>query len=307
MNNKKFTQKILFSLILVIIAFILFTVIPPAKTYIATVSPKETVTITKNGVSKFAEIVGIVFLALSLWIWREELRITSIGPLSGPLIEPQTPESLGKRVHKLNKREESLSSLRSHAEFERIKEWKKSIMKILKERNAVNVSLIARELGINLNTANNLLYSLVSEGIIRRDGDRRRSIYTLSHSIYNLALDRLLTSLLKITNIESEKRFVRIDNRYEADSIIYCENKIVLVEVKIVSNPISVTTIHKWVLRMNIIGKKFVPQKISYELVLVIEDKSIISNINQLVSDYIPPKNVDLNITLYNLGELDKK
>jgi len=212
----------------------------PSKpfTEISKVSENVTIQQEKNTESKFFEWIGIFFLALSIWVWRKELKITSIGPLSGSsIIEQRNAEEVSTELKNkviVNKDAEKNILVSADQEMNELK--KQQILEIIKEKQAVNQTYLSNILNISRHAVELFLYQLAKEGKVRQDGFPLRTVYTLSSSIENLAIDKLKEEVLKNTEIMSDRRYLKIQGKFEIDAILKSNKNTYLIEIKFIQD-----------------------------------------------------------------------
>lgn len=195
----------------------------------------------------------ILIIALTFWLWRKELGFTiGISPL-----DQQTPEDFEKKKMENDGQSDkdlygTLSQEIRHADF---KKRQDRILEILSKKYATNGRIIAADLGVTYQHAKVLLYSLVKEGKIRCDGFPNKSLYTLSSSFENLAIDHIKKIIEDETPIITERRFVRIKHTYEIDAIFETEGKNYLVEVKVLKNNLEPVILERWIKQISNISQ----------------------------------------------------
>jgi hypothetical protein len=172
---------------------------------------------THDNGSKFFEWIGLLLLALCVWIWRSELRLTGFGPFSGGPLEQQTPEDYRKGDTGTADVPEDMPSEFSQLQKEDFEARKQRIMDLFRDHHALNLSNVARDLRVTNQTARVLLFILMKEGKVRCDGFPRSALYTLASSPENLAINRVRQLIEKEYDIRSERRFVRVKQRFEID------------------------------------------------------------------------------------------
>lgn len=229
----KLRHKCTLTTMLIIISIIFFSL--ANITEISKVEYGITVTKTNEGIAKFFEWIGIFLLALAIWVWRVELRITSIGPLTWPLpLEQQKPKDIQNR--------QALGVTRIQKELEQItggnlEQLKSKVIEMFRTKQAIDEQEIASHLNIKINQAKLLLSLLLQEGKIRRDSVYKRFLYTPSNFPENLAIDKFIERIKSENKyIISKNRFIRVFGRYQIDAMVSYEqnqkNYDVLIEVK---------------------------------------------------------------------------
>lgn len=310
---------------------------PPApQTVSTTISPEKTVTTTNDNGAKFFEWVGLLFLALSVWIWRGELKLTGFGPFSGTPLEQQTPEDFQKDktddemvaetvtispqpsrhiqptepVVPSGVRPELPSGTSMVVGFE---EHRDTIMQMFRENHAVTPDTLGKELGVAPNTASIYLDVLTREGKVRCDGYPNKSLYTSTSSLENLAIDRVRDLIEEQVTVTWERRFVRVGRRpgYELDAVFKTAQLITfLVEVKHLKDSRLSKHHTDVIMRLARLAKEF--QKKSKEvicyLVLVALDDSFLAPLTKQINSFtFDTGDVETRIILLSKNELEGK
>lgn len=272
---KKYFAKILISVLLLFFSFLCYWLPPKPLTEIVKYSDNKTVQQEFNNGSKLFEWIGILFLALSVWTWRKELKLTSIGPISGsPLIEQRDAEEVSKEFIKKEQLDININSHEFNYHKEREEKYKNRIMELVKEKRAINSYNVASDLGLTKDTAEKYLYILSKEGKLRQDGFPR-SIYTFASSIENMAIERLKKELEKKTEILSDRRFVRIKGKYEIDALLQGINQTFLIGLKFVRANIQRDTLLRTYEQLIKTSDALNKENVVLYLVLVTDDDSI--------------------------------
>ena len=297
MKNKQYRQRILLTLLCGLLAYCAFTLPPPPQSIAVKVSPEETISTTYDNGSKFFEWLGLVFLALSVWIWRRELKLTGFGPFSGRPLEQQTPEDFRKdesgdgSVSSVPRDvEEALSQMKE----EEHKARKQRILDLLKKSHAINAIIVAHDLGVSVQTARAILFILMKEGKVRCDGYPRSSLYTLASSPENLALDHVRSLIQAEHAVDSERRFVRVKRTHEIDGVFEAGNCTYLAEVKYVWQTIDPSRLNQWLLQLLTVAKDFHATHIVGILALVVFDDALMTPVQKMFDSFT-----------YDAGELD--
>jgi len=283
MINKRYRLRIVLTVICGLLAFCSFALPPSPQTVTVKVSPDKTISTTQDNGSKFFEWLGLLLLALCVWIWRRELRLTGFGPFSGGPLEQQTPEDYRKGDAGTADVPEDVPSAISQLQKEGLEANKQRIMDLFRDHHALNLSTVARDLGVTFQTARALLFILMKEGKVRCDGFPRSALYTLASSSENLAIDRVRELIEKDHNIRSERRFVRVKQRFEIDGVIEADHITFLVEVKYVQSALYPSRLDDWLTRLLKIGREFGAKQLICYLVLVVFDKAVFESVESLV------------------------
>jgi hypothetical protein len=287
MNENNYRFRILLTVLCILIALCSFTLPPAPKTITIKISDTKSISSNHNHGAKFFEWAGLLFLALSVWIWRRELKLTGFGPLSGEPLTQQSPDDY-RRARKETEIEETvliqdISSASEQMEQEEFSARKQAILELLQNRHAINISLVANELKISTHIAKTLLFILIKEGKVRCDGFPRKSLYTLTSSTENLAIDHIRQIIESDCQIDKERRFFKFKRRYEVDAIFESSKTKFLIEIKFVKSMISANRLDDWFRRMLNVAREFKAERIICYLVLVVFDNVILKPIQKEV------------------------
>ncbi len=239
MKNK--ILKLILSLLFIGVSFLCFYI--PKKSIISTVykqSNEKTVTIEDDGTKLFLNYVGLFLLIMAIWIWRKELKINQFGFIGGNEVEPTDPVTFPKEQipytdttindNGENKTIENTTDL----DILKAKELKNNIISYFEERPyaLTNVTILATKFGFSIQTIQRILFELMKENIVRRDTypGSRKANFSYSKSIENRAIDSFIKHL-KI-EILSDNRFVRVNQRFEADALVQSSLLNYVIEVK---------------------------------------------------------------------------
>lgn len=268
----KITRKVLLSILLILLALSCFVFAPPSeKTTITksiTISSKEqstqTIEIHNPGIAKFLEWIGIGALILAAWFWRKELGVTQLGPLGSAANVSQQPAGT-----QLKSSEETgpppmldLANIQKDMANSEMQQRLEKIMHMFQRTHSINVSYVAKELGVTFSTAKTLLFFLTKTGQLRADGFPKNTIYTPSKSIENRILDTVREKLSDKYGILSERRFIRVKRMYEIDALLESEELTFVVEAKILRNNDFLSHLDEWTLRLMDVAKEFQDRKI---------------------------------------------
>jgi hypothetical protein len=272
------TRKALLSILLLLGSLCCFIFTPPLETTTRTktvaISTQEqrteTIEIRNPGIAKFLEWVGIGALILAAWLWRKELGVTQLGPLGGaePVSQqpagtpPKPPEESGPPpTLDLAAISQDMANAATQQQLEHI-------MQMFRKTHSVNVSYVARELGVAAQTAKTLLFFLTKTGQLRADGFPRNTIYTPSKSLENRILDAARQKLSETHGILSERRFVRVKRMHEVDALLECEEWTFVVEAKILRNQNLLSRLDEWILKLMNVAKEFQGKKVACVLAI---------------------------------------
>jgi predicted DNA-binding transcriptional regulator len=264
-------------------------------------------TIHDNG-SKFFEWMGLLLLALCVWIWRCELKLTGFGPFSGGPLDQQTPEDYRKEDAGITDAPGDMPSAILQLQKEELEARKIRIMDLLRGHHALNVSSVARDLGISNQIAKTILFILMKEGKIRCDGFPRAALYTLASSTENLAVDHVRELIRKEHNIRSERRFVRVKHRFEVDAVIETDDITFLVEVKYLKSSLDPSKLDDWLTDLLKIGQEIGAEKFACYLALVVFDETLSESVrNQVKRITYDTAAIDTRVLVISKDELEEQ
>jgi hypothetical protein len=240
MKNKLFGKSIL-SLLFTGLSFLCFYF--PTKSITSVVYKyyhEKTVTIEDDGTKLFFNYIGVFLLIMAVWIWKKELKINQFGFIGGNDIEPTDPEDFPKEpipdTQNPIKEDSTEYNADKTTDFESHKrqDLKNQIIAYFKERpyGLTNATILSAKFGLSKLTTELILFELMKENIVRRDTypGSGKANYSFSASLENRAIDDFVKHLK--TEMLSDNRFVRIDQRYEADAIIQTSLMNYVIEVK---------------------------------------------------------------------------
>lgn len=310
MKNRRYRFRILLTVLCGLVAYCAF-VLPPAPQSVAIkVSPEKTISTTHDNGGKFFEWVGLLFLALSVWIWRRELKLTGFGPLSGEPLEQQTPEHFrtddsppppGGGVPK------DVAEATSQMNREEHEARKQRILELFKKHYALNVTVVARDLSVTVHTARALLFILMKEGSVRCDGFPRSALYTLTSSPENLALDHIRALVQSEAELDSERRFVRVKRMHEIDGVFEAGNTTYVAEVKYIRQALSPSRLDDWLLQLLTVAKELRATRLIGILALVVFEDPLMGEVQKTVRQFTyDAGNVDLRILVLSKSELER-
>jgi hypothetical protein len=309
MINKRYSLRILLTLLCGLLAFCFFAFPPSPQTVTVKVSPDKTISTTHDNGSKFFELLGLLLLAFCVWIWHRELRLTGFGPFSGGPLEQQTPEEYRKGDAGTADVPQDMPSAIAQLQKEDLEAKKQRVMNLFRDHHALNISTVARDLGVANQTAKALLFILMKEGKVRCDGFPTKSaLYTLASSPENLAINRVRELIEKEHDIGFERRFVRVKQRFEIDGVIEADRITFLVEVKYVKSALSPSRLDDWLTRLLKIGRGFGAEQLVFYLALVVFDKALFESVESQVKKMTYDTAVaDTRILVLSKDELEKQ
>lgn len=305
---KKYLTKIIISVLFLIFSYLCYWLPPKPYTEIIKFSETRSVQREVNNEAKLFEWIGILFLALSVWTWRKELKLTSIGPISGPpLVEQREAEEVSRELLRKEQIETKTNFIKYDYHKDREDKLKNRILALAKEKRVLNSSYVALDLAVSRDTAERYLYILSKEGKLRQDGFPR-SIYTLANSYENLAIEKLKKELKEKTEILSDRRFVRVKGKYEIDALLKGNNLTFLIELKFVRNSLESEALLKAYDQLTKAGDTFHEDNIELYLILIVDDdvsKKALEKSNQHIS--FDSGNYPFIIKVYSKNDLDTK
>ncbi len=293
-------------------AYICFTFPPPKTTETIKVDSQRTISTEVNHGTKFYEWIGLLTLALSVWIWKKELKITGFGPFSGPPIEQQSPETFRREVAEEEKKASNMQTtfenVLADMRDDELQQQKKRILELARSRHALNDMIIAKDLRISRQSAKALLFLLTKKGKLRCDGYPKATLYTLTSSLENLAIDHIKTLIKEHHPILTERRFVRIRHKHELDAVFESDKETFLIEVKFLKNPIKIMLLEEWMTRFLAAANEFGDDKtlFCYLVMVALEGVSLTETqmlISQVSYDF---GNKPLRIVVFDESELRK-
>jgi len=275
----KLLFRAIISLSLGALSFVCFYFQPPSIVETTTTTnsivegTEQTVSesIETKGFSKMLDIVGLGALLLSIWIWRKELGIGTIGPLSGePAVTQQQPSAVvssssGKAAAPM-KKEDAYAQMSEH-ELELRKDY---IAQLFDQYRTLNATIIANKLRITRDAAKLLLFMMQKEGIIRADGFPKSTIYSKADSIENITIDLVRQEIEQSHTVLQERRYVRISHRYEIDALFQCEDIGFIVEVKPTSRDVEPAMLEHWITQLTTTASEFSSSRVACILSIVI-------------------------------------
>lgn len=249
-----------------------------------------------EGIPKMFEWIGLFFLIFVVWPWREDLGIKSLGGIEERLA-PQSEESIARKSK--GEPDDEVQALRKQYDKDRHEEAKSKILAYANKHGVIySLNQLQVELGLSRPTLNLILYSLVKDNKLRKDefkgGTRYRSriVYTPEDSYTNIAIDKLKSELGKYTKVLDDKRYLRIDHRYEIDAIIMCEDMEAHVEVRNISNVPTDYSLDKWVSKLVSINYSLSVKRTEHYILLVCNQDDIVKKTKLVVDEKRLPDDV---------------
>ena len=312
MNDRKYSFRILATIMCVSLAVCSFIIPPAPETITIKISDDKTISTVHDHGAKFFEWLSLLFLALCVWIWRRELKLTGFGPFSGEPLEQQTVEDYRKGEPDTATAQEAevpqdMSSAALEMEKEELEARKNRIIDLFQHHPALNLSIVSRDLGVTASTAKALLFMLMKEGKIRCDGFPRSALFTLVASPENLAIDRVRKIIETEHLIDSERRFVRVKRRYEVDAVFESKQTSFLVEVKFVQAMLAPSRLDDWIMKFLTVSKEFRAERLICYLVLLVFDHSLLDAVQDQVRKITyDTEGIDIRILVFSKNELEK-
>jgi len=247
-NGKKYFVKVILTLALLIASYFCFT--SKKKLIIQreiqlTENIKKISSEEEDGLKKLLEYIGLFLLVIAAWQWRKEVGFDSFGFMSKqPDVKPTDPENRENNEGDVAPKNHTAIPLNlrftpsKSTEFAnfRFNEILNKILHFMNENpnSITNVSVIANKFGLSRNTAERYLFELMKNKLIRKDTypGSRGSIYSLTNSIDNKAIDLFIIRELDRTQIISDYRYIRLKLKYEIDALIKSTNLNYLIELK---------------------------------------------------------------------------
>lgn len=244
---EKYFWKTLLTIALLVASLICFTFavreIKQKETQVSKTFKLTTIT-EDDGLKNYLEYIGLFLLVLAAWQWKKELSFDSIGFLSkqpeinnkDPKIEPTNAEDIPPpppittttKPH-LNNGLEDFKDFINNETLDRI------LLLMRENPNSItNTAIIANRLGLSQKDVEKFLFELMREKLIRKDiyPGSKSSVYSLTNSFDNLAIDYFIHNNIKSEEIFGDYRYVRIKNKYEVDAIIKTNKTNYLIETK---------------------------------------------------------------------------
>jgi len=272
----------------------LSTVVPPSETITISTTTvissdqqkTETFEVYKPGLRRYLEWIIIAFSLAILWIWRKRLGLKNIGPLGGDdHIQQQTiSEKMNSSDDTISDEFFDLTSIDKEINDAEISMNLKHIIEMLENLRAINISSVSHKLGINRVEAKKLLYILVKNGKLRADGFPKHTIYTPVKSIENRTLDAVKIKLSKKYGELSDRRFVRLNNKYEIDAILKSKNSTFIVEAKILKHRFNIGVFERWINRLIDVVEEYKRGNTSCVLAIACSDEIDIENLKTQVN-----------------------
>ena len=219
------------SLILTGIASCLFY-FPYRKEVKMVVSSIETTRHYYSLIEYGAQVIGTALLILVVWLWKKELGIHSLGPLSGKSIEDQlSPQSEENEQKGTFNTATGLGAAPDQAEALKGTELKRKIIELIQQRHHVGEGYVSYKLEITSAYARKLLQELVNTGELAHSSFRDSGTYIDPEFYENKAIDwvvnRLRTQYPDLTRIYKFVKFAGI----EYDAVAETNDQIFFIEI----------------------------------------------------------------------------
>ena len=177
--------------------------------------------------------MGSALLILAAWLWRKELGISSLGPLSekediADDLEPKDSEENNDEGSP-NDTNASIPTSSNQLTFYE-NERKTKLLQLVKTHHYLSTSKASVELGISIKSAQSTLFSLFAEDKIDRSEYRGKEIFLDKDFWENKAIDWVVKQLSKIEKIESVYKQVRYKTA-SFDAIAETAEKVFFIEI----------------------------------------------------------------------------
>lgn len=303
---KKTISKFFLSLLIIGISLLCYVLPPKPYTKSIKVNDNKTIVYQLNTEYKLFDWIGILFLAFALWIWRKELKVTSIGPISGPpLIEQRNAEDISREL-KLNQGEVN-KEIEVSYDREKVRDKIRldQTFDLVKEKRAINAITLARDLGIAKSNADLYLNILTKEGKLRQDGFPYKTVYTLADAYENLAINKFKSDIEQKAEIISDRRYVKIKSRYEVDALMKSTDKTFIIEVKLINSILSSELLKNYYYQLMNSAQSLEEKNIEVCLILVTIDSELKTQMSNLINNisfdtYVYP----LRVIVYSRKDL---
>jgi hypothetical protein len=280
---KKYILKIPLTAILGISGYFCFVI--PEKVIIqnefqVTNTYKNITTIEDDGLKKFLEYIGLFLLVIAAWQWRKEVGFDSFGFISKqPDVNPTNPNDRANdegdappdKTPPISSVSDSKEDVVEFKEFQR-NDKLNMILGLMRENpnSITNASIIANKIGVSRNTAEMYLFELMKERLVRKDTypGSRSSVYSLTNSLDNLAVDHFIKNNLESEEIYSDYRFVRLKSKYEIDALIKTSKTNYIIETKFLRK-ISTEILNKGIQQLLILEEEINLEPVSLVLLIV--------------------------------------
>ena len=132
---------------------------------------------------------------------------------------------------------------------------------------------LANTLRVSQLVAASLLDSLVGEGLVRQDGFPGRTLYTLASSLENEVIDYVRDKfVVPRYRLLSERRFVRVGRNLQIDAVLECEERMFLIEIRLVRSQAPTPQIEGGVRHLVRAASGFSQHTLGGYLVLIVLD-----------------------------------
>jgi ribosomal protein S25 len=265
-----FVPRIKITLVLLLAALLIYLFAPHKQTLIIQKTPSESLTIQIDKLTTLFRSVSLLLVGFCFWLWRDVLKITGAFGMSWPEVTQQDPNDRdGGDEPPSETVPQDIPSTTTQMRQVEDQARKDQVIEMVTNGRALNVSVVAHELGITRQHAKTILYILTKEGRLRCDGFPKRALYTQADSLENLALDQFRKNIEANHKIISERRYVRVSRIYEVDAILKTDDSVHLVEVKYVRKEISPDTLDQWTMQLLTLAAQFPGQSTECHLLLV--------------------------------------
>lgn len=257
---------------------------------------------------KFCNFAGVAVFSVLIWIWHKELGLESFGPFKWKSPDTQSEEEYNER-HSKTEEVFDLAAMSKEREAEEFQSQKDAILEMLEKGPISSIHRISNKLSLTQGRVRDLLYSLIKEGLVRRDGSRKISLLTLADSLENLALNKAIEQIKENNNeVKREQRFVKFDrNRNPLDGVVETTKDTFLLEVKFVNGSTSLECLDSWVKQLQKVAEREFRGDTRLVLILVFQSEKkaevdrLLENLSYTGEGY------SINIWAYSEEELKQR
>ncbi len=265
-------------------------------------NPKIEIKQEYDGIETFLQYIGLFCLVLSVWIWRDLLKIDQIVFMGGKGPTPSSPDDISNG---LNIEFELTQKKKQTETFEqnKLQEQKNAVIQILNENPAAvsNVTLLMHKLELSKENIEELLFELQKDRIVRKDvfPGTLKANYSIKNSWLNKTIDKFLKSITTgEEKLLSDIRYFKIQGKYDIDAIIETNYYTYIVEVKSASRYIDSKVIERGLKQLLEIEQSFKAIK-PLKLVLIFAlHKDFDKDITELQNEFDDVKD-NLDIYFY--------
>ncbi|MEN8229311.1 MAG: hypothetical protein ABFS38_14225 [Bacteroidota bacterium] len=302
---KKIWIKILLTIALIVIAFACFY-FPKAieTTRTISVDPIVAMKTDNSGFIKFIQYIGLFCMVFSVWIWRNLLKISSVGFIGGPDIKSGDPETIDSNFKKESISEPEVPPTNTEYEKHKLDEKKRAIINLMEESytSITRISSLAHKLKLSKGIIEMCLFELQRDGIVRKDVVPGSLVgnYSMTDSWINRGIDNFRNTLNgRNEAIISDLRYLQIRN-LDIDALIETDNHNYVVEVKSLSKHLDSKVIERGIKQLLNIEEELKSKKAVKLVLLFVLHKDFDLNIDHLEDEFSDVKD-NLEITYFRL------